>query len=300
MLRSSRPDRTTVLFIGLVVISFVLTTYDVQTAQVGQIGTALRNGAEFVFAPVQQVASSVTRPVVGFVDGVANLASLRDQNEDLRGQVAALEQQVADGESVAAELEELQKINNLVTPSGIDTVTARVYGVGPSGFDNIRGIDKGSSDGIGVGMPVVDEQGLVGRIDIVFTDSARVRLVTDPTVKIGVRVVRTNETGWVTGRGTGDPILEMFEADQTVSVGDRVVTEGGRFPAGLVVGAVAEGARSEAGFALRTTIEPIVDVGRLDFVKILVETRQDELIDEPDSDLPVQLEETLVPEEDTP
>jgi rod shape-determining protein MreC len=300
MLRSSRPDRTTVLFIGLVVISFVLTTYDVQTAQVGQIGTALRNGAEFVFAPVQQVASSVTRPVVGFVDGVANLASLRGQNEDLRDQVAALEQQVADGESVAAELEELQKINNLVTPSGIDTVTARVYGVGPSGFDNIRGIDKGSSDGIGVGMPVVDEQGLVGRIDTVFTDSARVRLVTDPTVKIGVRVVRTNETGWVTGRGTGDPILEMFEADQTVSVGDRVVTEGGRFPAGLVVGTVAEGARSEAGFALRTTLEPIVDVGRLDFVKVLVETRQDELIDEPDDELPVQLEETLVPEEDTP
>jgi rod shape-determining protein MreC len=300
MLRSSRPDRTTVLFIGLVVISFVLTTYDVQTAQVGQIGTALRNGAEFVFAPVQQVASSVTRPVVGFVDGVANLASLREQNEDLRDQVAALEQQVADGESVAAELEELQKINNLVTPSGIDTVTARVYGVGPSGFDNIRGIDKGSSDGIGVGMPVVDEQGLVGRIDTVFTDSARVRLVTDPTVKIGVRVVRTNETGWVTGRGTGDPILEMFEADQTVSVGDRVVTEGGRFPAGLVVGTVAEGARSEAGFALRTTLEPIVDVGRLDFVKVLVETRQDELIDEPDDELPVQLEETLVPEEDTP
>jgi rod shape-determining protein MreC len=300
MLRSSRPDRTTVLFIGLVVISFVLTTYDVQTAQVGQFGTALRNGAEFVFAPVQQVASSVTRPVVGFVDGVANLASLREQNEDLRDQVAALEQQVADGESVAAELEELQKINNLVTPSGIDTVTARVYGVGPSGFDNIRGIDKGSSDGIGVGMPVVDEQGLVGRIDTVFTDSARVRLVTDPTVKIGVRVVRTNETGWVTGRGTGDPILEMFEADQTVSVGDRVVTEGGRFPAGLVVGTVAEGARSEAGFALRTTLEPIVDVGRLDFVKVLVETRQDELIDEPDDELPVQLEETLVPEEDTP
>ena len=125
-------------------ISFVLTTYDVQTAQVGrQIGTALRNGADFVFTPIQQVASGVTRPIVGFVDGVANLARLREQNEDLRDEVAALEQQVADGESVAAELEELQKINNLITPSGIDTVTARVYGVGPSGFDNIRAHRQG-------------------------------------------------------------------------------------------------------------------------------------------------------------
>jgi hypothetical protein len=74
---------------------------------------------------------------------------------------------------------------------------------------------------------------------------------------------------------------------------------------------VAEGARSEAGFALRTTIEPIVDVGRLDFVKVLVETRQDELIDEPDDEVPVQLEELddevpvqleepVAPEESTP
>lgn len=290
MLRSSRPDRTTVLFIGLVVISFVLTTYDVQTDQVGRFGTALRNGADFVFTPVQQVASGVTRPVVGFIDGAANLASLREQNEDLRDQVAALEQELADSESVAAELEELQRINNLITPGEIDTVTARVYGVGPSGFDNIRGIDKGSGDGIGVGMPVVDEQGLVGRVDAVFTDSARVRLITDPTVKIGVRVVRTNETGWVTGRGTGAPVLEMFEATETVSAGDRVVTEGGRFPAGLVVGTVVEGARSEAGFALRTTIEPIVDVGQLDFVKVLIETRQDELIDEPADEVPVQIQ----------
>ena len=298
MLRS-RPDRTTVLFITLVVFSFMLTTYDVQTAQVGSFGNALRSAADFVFSPVQKAASTVTRPVVDFLDGVANLASLRDENDQLRSQVAALEQELADTESLRAELDALQKLNNVVAPTEIDTVTARIFAVAPSGFDNVRGIDRGSNDGIGVGMPVVDETGLIGRVDVVFADSARVRLITDPTVRVGVRVLRTNETGWVSGRGSGPLVLEMFDAVQAVAEGDRVVTEGGRFPGGLIVGTVKEGARSEAGFALRTSVEAIVVFSQLDFVKVLIETGQDELIEEvPPEDLPpVQLDEAPPSEE---
>ncbi|MDH3470974.1 MAG: rod shape-determining protein MreC [Acidimicrobiia bacterium] len=290
MLRS-RPDRTTTLFITLVVFSFMLTTYDVQTAQVGSFGSALRTGAEFVFSPVQKAASAVTRPVVGFLDGVANLASLRDENDQLRDQVASLEQELADTESLRAELDALQRLNNIVGPAGIDTVTARIFAVAPSGFDHVRGIDRGSSDGIGVGMPVVDESGLIGRVDAVFADSARVRLITDPTVRVGVRVLRTNETGWVSGRGSGPLVLEMFEATQAVAEGDRVVTEGGRFPAGLIVGTVNEGARSDAGFALRTTVDTIVVFSRLDFVNVLITTSEDELTDVPGDDGPPVLDE---------
>lgn len=300
MLRS-RPDRTTVLFIALVVFSFVLTTYDVQTAQVGSVGNALRTAADFVFSPIQKAASAVTRPVVGFVDGIANLASLRDENEALRDQVASLEQELADTESVLAELEALRKLNNIVAPTDIDAVTARIFAVAPSGFDNVRGIDRGADDGIGVGMPVVDESGLIGRVDVVFADSARVRLITDPTVRVGVRVVRTNETGWVSGRGSGPLVLEMFEATQSVAVGDRVVTAGGRFPAGLIVGTVSEAARSEAGFALRTSAEPIVGFSELDFVRVLIETRQDEIIEEaPEGDdvPPILLDDVVT--EDAP
>jgi len=293
MLRS-RPDRTTVLFITLVVFSFMLTTYDVQTAQVGSIGSALRSSAEFVFSPVQKAASAITRPVVGFVDGVANLASLRDENDQLRSQLALVEQELADSESLQAELEALRSLNNIVGPAEIDTVTARIFAVAPSGFDNVRGIDRGSSDGIGVGMPVVDESGLIGRVDVVFADSARVRLISDPTVRVGVRVLRTNETGWVSGRGTAPLALEMFEPELAVAEGDKVVTEGGRFPAGLIVGTVREGARSEAGFALRTTVDPIVVFSQLDFVKVLIETGQDEFIEAvPEEEgPPVQLQET--------
>lgn len=266
------------LFIGLIVVSFILATYDVQTSQVG-IGRVLRSGAEAIFTPVQKVTTFATRPVVGFFDGIANLAGLRRENRELLAEVERLEQELADVDSLVARLEELERIHALASPEGIDTVTARIFAIGPSGFDNVRGIDKGSNHGIGVGMPVVDERGLVGRVDAVFPNSARVRLITDPSVKVGVRNTRTGETGWVSGRGGEALTLEMFDTEEAVAPGDRLVTVGGRFPPDLLVGSVLEGARADAGFTLRARIDPLVDTGKLDFVKVLIETRQGEQTD---------------------
>ena len=281
------------MFVGLVVLSFVLTTYDVQTGGAGSIVAGLRSGAEAVFTPVQKLAGVVTRPVVGFFDGIANLAGLRSENEALALEVAQLEQELAEVESLRARLEALETAANITVPDGIDAVTTRIFSIGPSGFDNVRSIDKGSDDGLGVGMPVVDHLGLVGRIDVVFDNSARVRLVTDPSVRVGVRIVRTGEVGWVSGRGSGPLLLELFDSSEVVVEGDQLVTADGRFPPGILVGEVLEGARAEAGFALRSTVDPVVDVSSLEFVKVLIETRQDqqgEVESVPVDELPVEPE----------
>ncbi|MDH3730473.1 MAG: rod shape-determining protein MreC [Acidimicrobiia bacterium] len=299
MLRSTRrPDRTNVVFIGLVVLSFLLTTYDVQTAGAGGIVTGLRNGAEAVFTPVQKLSSAVTRPVVNFVDGIANLAGLRSENEALAIEVARLEQELAEVEVLRAQVEALQTAANITVPDGLDAVEARIFAIGPSGFDNVRSIDKGSADGLGVGMPVVDHLGLIGRIDVVFENQSRVRLITDPSVRVGARVVRTGEVGWVSGRGSGPLLLEMFDASEVVAEGDQLVTSGGRFPPGLLIGVVVEGARAEAGFALRSTVDPYIDVSGLDYVQVFLETRQDEqgeIESVPPDDAP-----PIAPPEETP
>jgi rod shape-determining protein MreC len=277
MLRSTRrTDRSTVLFIALVVLSFILTTYDVQTSGAGSIVTGLRTGAEAVFTPIQKAAGAVSRPIVGIFDGLADLASLRSENDALSAEVARLEQELAQVESLRARLEALETAANIPIPEGVDAITARIFSIGPSGFDNVRSIDRGGADGLGVGMPVIDHLGLVGRVDIVFDNSARVRLITDPSVRVGVRVVRTGEVGWVSGRGSGPLLLEMFQAQEVVVAGDQLVTADGRFPPDLLVGVVAEGARAEAGFALRSTVDPVIEVSGLEFVRVLIETRQAE------------------------
>jgi rod shape-determining protein MreC len=264
-----RFDRSTTLFVSLLMLSFLLATFDVR-AQGSGLGGSLREGAQALFAPVQQLATAVTRPVAGFIDGVSNIAGLRDEVERLREENAVLNAQLADVQSVQNRLAELEQVNDLEPPGDLPTITARIASLGPSDFDQIRWIDKGRDHGVAMGQAVIDEDGLIGRIDFVAAGSARVRLITDPRLGVGVRDLVTNETGWVEGIGQGELQLKMFTAVKPVQEGDRLVTDGTRFPPGLDVGTVLESAEAEAGFALITTVEPAVRMSEIDFVKVIV------------------------------
>ena len=264
-----RFDRAGALFIGLLSVSFLLATFDVRAEGSG-VGAVLREGTQSLFAPVQRLATSVTRPVVGFIDGIADIATLRDENDRLQSRVEELESLVQDAEGLQRRLEELEKINDLEPPGEVPAITARIWSNGSSDFDHVRFIDRGSKDGVVKGNPVVDENGLVGRIDIVGDTWARVRLITDPLLGVGVRDRATNETGWVSGQGARPLKLEMFSSGEAVSAGDLIVTDGSRFPPDIPVGVVLYSAESEAGFSLVTEVEPAIETSRLDFVKVLV------------------------------
>lgn len=264
-----RFDRSGVLFIGLLAVSFLLATFDVRAEGTG-VGSVLRDGVQTLLAPIQRVTTSVTRPVVGFIDGVADIASLRDENDRLRDRIRELEALVQDAEGLQRRLEELEKINDLEPAGELAAITARIWSNGTSDFDHVRFIDRGSDDGVVKGHPVVDEDGLVGRVDLVGDGWARVRLITDPLLGVGVRDRATNETGWVSGQGTRPLKLEMFSSGEAVTAGDLIVTDGSRFPPDIPVGIVLHSAESDAGFSLVTEVEPAIETSRLDFVKVLV------------------------------
>lgn len=173
-------------------------------------------------------------------------------------------------DALEEQVTQLELINGLEVAGELSTVTARIYSSGATAFDNIRYIDKGSNDGIVAGQAVVDEDGLVGRVDLVSANDARIRLITDPVVSVGVRVQSTNETGIVTGRGDGPLRLEMFRATEPVRSGALVVTDGSRYPPGLVVGTVTTTADAEVGFVLRTQVDPAARLSEIDYVKVIV------------------------------
>jgi len=271
MWRRTGIDRSTALFAALVVASLVLMTVDLRAAGEG-LGGTLRDGAQAAFTPVQKAVSFVTRPVVGFFENISDLVGLRDENQQLRAEVARLEQDLAATESLQRQVEELEAILGIEPPEELDTVVARVLATGVSDFDPLRLIDKGRRHGITVDMPVIDEGGLVGRVVSVTGTSARIRLITDPTMRVAVRVDRTGETGVLIGRGGGLLALEMLNTNTALVEGDLLVTADGRFPAGIPVARVAEAAEAEVGFSLRTTAAPTAELTRVDFVKVLVFT----------------------------
>lgn len=262
-------DRATIIFLTLTAVAFIVATYDVRSSGEG-VADTMREGTQSLFTPLQSGVDFVTRPVVGFVDGIANIAGLRDDNERLASRVRELEASASESESLREQVIQLEAINGLTVPGELATVTARIGGSGASTFDNIRFIDKGSEDGIVAGQAVVDEDGLVGWVDLVSAKASRIRLIIDPAVSVGVRISRTNETGIVTGHGDGPLRLEMFRANEGVNVGDRVVTVGSRFPPGIAVGTIEASAKAEVGFVLRTGVDPAVRLSQLDYVKVIV------------------------------
>ncbi len=272
MWRPTNVDRPTGVFIGLVVLSLVLVTVDLRASGVG-VGGTMREGVQTVFTPVQRVVSAATRPVAGFFEDLSDIFSLRGENRRLRTEVIELERRLEEAEILEIRIAELEAILSLEPPDELDSVVAQVLAVGVSEFDHSRVIDRGRTDGITVDMPVVDEGGLIGRVVAVTDEVARVRLITDPSIRVAVRVERTGETGVLTGRGSAPMVLEMFNRDAAVVEGDILITADGRFPAGIAVARVLEPARSEVGFSLRTIAEPTAEVTRIDFVRVLAFTR---------------------------
>lgn len=271
MWRRTGIDRSTAVFIGLLAVSLIMVTVDLRASGAG-IGGTLRDGTQAAFTPIQKGVGFVTRPVVGFFEGLSDLIGVRGENQRLTQQVADLDRQLAEAQGLQQRISELEKILGVEPPEEIDSITARVMAVGVSDFDLIRLIDKGRKQGVTVDMPVVDEGGLVGRVVTVTDTAARIRLITDPTMRVAVRLDRTGETGILIGRGSGPMSLEMLNTDAVLVVGDLLVTADGRFPAGIAVARVAEAARAEVGFVLRTSAVPTAGLTRIDFVKVLVFT----------------------------
>ena len=257
------------LFIALVIVGFIIATFDVRSESDG-VTNVLREGTQSVFTPFQKGVGWVVTPVTGFIDGISNIAGLRDENDRLHSQLREVEAQLREIAALEEKVTQLELINGLEVGGDLITVTARIYASGTSAFDNVRYIDKGAKDGIIAGQAVVDEDGLVGRVDLVSANDARIRLITDPLVSVGVRLRSSNETGIVSGRGDGPLRLEMFRPLSPVHEDDLVVTDGSRFPPGIVVGLVDKTADAEVGFVLRADVSPAAALSQIDFVKVVV------------------------------
>ncbi len=270
MLTNQRFARSTALFISLITLSFLLMTFDVRTEGGGVTGT-LRDGVRTLFDPVQSTVTAVIRPVANAVDALVNLAGLRAENDRLREDLQDANRILFETEGIRTENEVLRQLLQLELPAELldQSVVARVQAGGSSNFDFSVVLNKGADAGIAIGQPVVNLEGLVGHIASVTSNSATIKLLTDPDHAVAVRLATTQFVGTAEGRGSGDLKFTSSRADGPVEAGEVVVTFPNRYPAGLVVGTVAQSAEPAAGAGIQTTIAPAVDFEQLDFVRVI-------------------------------
>ena len=208
-----------------------------------------------------------------FFTAPRDMASLRQQNSDLQNDVAELQGQVIQLQQQVGETQVLAALVDFAQARTENTYKgAAVIGRDPSPFLHYVIINAGSNDGILRGMPVVTGQGLVGRVDAVIADAARVQLITDPASNVNVRLQNAEEDASLIGSVTGDVILDMIPQDTNVETGDLVLTSGlgGGYPPDLIVGQVVNVRSREYDLFQQATVQPVVDFNRLQIVLVIV------------------------------
>jgi rod shape-determining protein MreC len=132
-------------------------------------------------------------------------------------------------------------------------------------------IDKGSGDGIARNMPVVSGGALIGKIVRVTSSRSTVRLLSDPSLSVGVRLSRTGDLGVATGDGD-DLAMSLVEPTTELKKGDSAVTSGlqqSEYPPDIPVGTVRSTKRDNAGLAQAVQLRTVVNLRRLSFVRVL-------------------------------
>lgn len=269
MVNREPQGHTLPLLVSLIIFGVLLMTFDVRLQGGGVVGV-LRTGTQTVVAPLQEAASYAVNPVADMIDSLSNLSSLREENIVLRRELAEAEASLVGVQDQLARLEYFEQLYGMEAAGGeIGRTVANVIGR-PDAFDAALIIDKGTSDGLVVGQPVVDTNGyVVGVVRSVTRGSATIVPITADRQALTV-IVGDQIGSLLSQAATLEMRLEVLDAREPVLVGDEVLTSAvsASFPAGLPVGVVIADAAPETD-VLNTTVDLYVNPETLRLVVVL-------------------------------
>lgn len=264
---NSRSLQTTIIFLvigGILVLAFS-----------GVLGSASR-GFTSVLVDIQTWISGRFLGFQDFITAPRDIVTLRTRNAELEAQVSQLQAQVIELQQRVNETEILAALVDFSRSNPESTYkAASVIGRDPSPFLHYIIINRGSNDDIRRGMPVVTNQGLVGRVDAVIADAARVQLITDPASVVNVYLQNADTNAALYGSVTGDISLDLISQNVTVEAGDLILTSGlgGGYPADLIIGQVVTVQALEFELFQQATVQPAVDFSRLEIVLVITNFR---------------------------
>jgi rod shape-determining protein MreC len=170
----------------LLLSSILLITLDLRG---NAVFNAARSGFGYAMRPFEIAGEVVTRPVTRVWDGMTKVDDLERENARLQQQIDTQRSDQVAAQAALQENYELRAALNLESLTSLERKTCQVIGSSPSNFDQRVEIDCGSLDSLRVGMPVVNDAGLVGKITNVSPETSIVMLATDTLYHVPVKVI---------------------------------------------------------------------------------------------------------------
>lgn len=275
-------SKKTLMIVGIIILIAVNIT-------VLSISTKRRNPSYdpgrvtlFLFSPFQE---TITR-AINFIDGIWRhyfyLVTVAKQNDALRQALSVTAERNRQLAEIELSNQRLRKLLNFQQNVTDQVVAAEVIGKDPSAWFKTIVIDKGRSDGIEKGFPVLIPEGIAGQVIEVAGGHSKVLLIIDPNSAVDALVQRTRSRGLIKGGIGGKCLFKYVLRKHEIRVGDTVISSGldGVYPKGLHIGKISGVIRRNAGIFQEVTVTPNVDFEKLEQVMVMLRQPEIEVIDE--------------------
>ncbi len=141
-------------------------------------------------------------------------------------------------EILESDYKELLKANDFKINNGLNLIMSKVYLRNIYEFKNTVMIYKGKEDGIVEGMAVISDMGLIGVVDNTLASSSEVRLITNKSSNISVKV---GDNYGILKMADGVLVVSNLQTYDVINIGDKVYTSGiGNLPGDIYVGEVTK------------------------------------------------------------
>ena len=249
------------VFAGLTIASLLLLAIDSATLWMA----APRQMASLVLLPVYVIADAPARFGRFVDDNASNRSNLMDERNGLRAEVERLNLELQRLAALESENSRLRLLLESKQRLALKVRAAEIVGVVPNPATRQVLLDKGSRDGVYIGQPVVDADGVVGQVVDVTPFSSRVMLITDAAHAVPATVVRSGFRVIVVGTGEPDMVeVRHITESGDIAEGDLLITSGldQRFPAGYPLARIISISRDGGGAFVRVRALPLAKLAR--------------------------------------
>ena len=269
--------------------------------------TLLESAIGVVVTPFQDLTTGISSWVDETIPASRNKADLKEENTELKNQIADLleeNRRLAMYEAENAKLSALLKIAQRYPD--YESVGANVIAKDPGVWYDGFTIDKGTTSDISANMVLIAPEGLVGKVLESGLTFSKAQSILDSRSSVPAMSVRTGDLGVVKGDYTlsadGLCIMEYIDAQAEIMVGDEIVTShlSDIYPAGLAIGKVLELETDTNGLTKYAVIRPYVDLKHLDTILVIDKNSVVErAVETPVTDVPADNADATEPEEPT-
>lgn len=224
-----------------------------------------------IVTPFDRVSSVIGQSTDTLGSSLANATARPQTISDLQDQIEELSALVMRYEEYRLENERLKMLLDLKDAYDLEGTVAHILRTSIDSFNQTITIDKGSEDGLAVGMPVMSPNGLIGQIESVAPHTSQIRLLTDPNSGVAVIIESSRAEGVLTGSYSGLLYLDYIYPDVTVVPGDAIITSGGGgvYPKGIIIGEVTSVQCAPSDVFQTIIVKPLVKVRYYEEVLVL-------------------------------